>query len=53
MFRQESSKTPGEGIVFSRDARFGQGIEESGFADVGQTDDTAFERHMVFLWFAD
>ena len=26
-------------------ARLGQGVEEGGFADVGQADDTAFEGH--------
>jgi hypothetical protein len=38
-----------EGIIFRRNARFGQGVEEGGFADVGQADDAAFERHLFSL----
>lgn len=32
-----------EGIVLRRDTRLGQGVEESGLADVGQADDAALE----------
>jgi hypothetical protein len=32
-----------EGIVLRLDARRGQGVEQGGLADIGQTDDTAFE----------
>jgi len=34
-----------ERIVLRRDTRFGQGIEESGLAHIGQADDAAFETH--------
>jgi hypothetical protein len=32
-----------ERVILSRDARLGQGVEEGGFADVGQADDAAFQ----------
>jgi len=38
-----------EGEVFGVDARFGQGIEERGLADVGKSDNTAFETHDQIL----
>ncbi len=34
-----------EGEVGRFNTRFGERIEQGGFADVGQTDDTAFESH--------
>jgi hypothetical protein len=34
-----------ERVVLGGDAGLGQGVEEGGFADVGQADDAAFERH--------
>jgi hypothetical protein len=34
-----------ERIVLGRDARLGEGVEESGLADVGQAHDAAFEAH--------
>ena len=36
---------PAERVIFRRDAGLGQRIEESGLADIGQTDDSAFEAH--------
>ena len=38
-----------EGIVFRRDARLGQRVEQGGFSDVGQANDAAFETH-GFSW---
>ena len=38
-----------ERIVGRVDAGLGQGVEEGGFADVGQADDAAFQRH-GFSW---
>jgi hypothetical protein len=34
-----------KGVILSRDARFGQGVEQGGFANVGQTHDAAFQTH--------
>ena len=34
-----------KGVVFSRNARFGEGIEQGGFTDVGQTNNAAFQAH--------
>ena len=34
-----------ERVVFRRDTRLGQRIEQGGFADIGQADDAAFQRH--------
>ena len=36
-----------EGIVFCRDARFGDGVEQRGFAYVWQADDTAFHNGLT------
>jgi hypothetical protein len=36
-----------ERIVLSRDARLGERVEQRGLADIGQTDDTAFETHRI------
>jgi len=35
-----------ERVVRRFDARFGQGVEKSGFANVGQANDAAFEAHV-------
>ena len=45
LFRKESLKTPGIGIILGRNARLGQGVEESGFTNIGQANDAAFQRH--------
>jgi len=42
-----------ERVVGGIDAGLGQGVEEGGFADVGQADDAAFQRHGFSLGFAD
>src|SRR5262249_52149315 len=34
-----------KGVVLRRDAGFGKGVEQSGLAHVGQSDDTALEAH--------
>jgi hypothetical protein len=34
-----------ERVVFSGDARFGQGVEEGRFSDIRESDDAAFEAH--------
>ena len=34
-----------EGVVFSRDTRFGEGVEQGGLAYVGQAHDAAFQTH--------
>ncbi len=34
-----------EGVILRRNAGLGQGVEEGGLADVGQSDDAAFEAH--------
>ena len=47
LIRNGASKTPGERIIRGFNAGFGQGIEESGFADVRQADDAALERHEI------
>jgi len=36
-------------IVLRSDARFGQGVEQGGFANVGQTHDAAFQTHKNIL----
>ncbi len=46
LFRQESSTAPAKRIVRGLNAGFGQGIEQGGFADVGQADDAALESHI-------
>ncbi len=38
-----------ERIVLRGDARLGQRIEQGGFADIGQSDDTAFQTHCCSL----
>ena len=38
-----------ERIVFSGNARFGEGVEEGRFTDVGQANDAAFEAHDKIL----
>ena len=38
-----------ERIVFRRDARLGQRIEQGGFAHIGQADDSAFQTHVLSL----
>jgi len=43
------SNRPALGVIFCRDARFGQGVEQGGFANVGQTHDAAFQTHGNFL----
>ena len=45
LFQKEFSAARGKGIVFSGHAGLGQCVEESGFADVWQSDDSAFETH--------
>jgi len=40
---------PPLGVILSRDARFGQGVEQGGFANVGQTHDAAFQTHKNIL----
>ena len=40
---------PALGVILSRDARFGQGVEQGGFANVGQTHDAAFQTHKNIL----
>ena len=40
---------PAKGVVLGGDTGLGQGIEEGGLADVGQADDSAFERHDEIL----
>jgi hypothetical protein len=35
-----------ERVVLGSDARLGEGIEQGGLADIGQTDDTAFQTHV-------
>jgi len=40
---------PALGVILSRNAGFGQGVEKGGFANVGQTHDAAFEAHEIFL----
>ena len=42
------SNTPALRIVLRRNTGFGQGVEESGLAHVGQAHDSAFERHECF-----
>ena len=43
------SNCPALGVILSRDARFGQGVEQGGFANVGQTHDAAFQTHKNIL----
>ena len=43
------SEIPALGVILSRDARFGQGVEQGGFANVGQTHDAAFQTHKNIL----
>ena len=42
-----------ERIVGGIDAGLGQGVEKGGFADVGQADDAAFQRHGFSFGFAN
>ena len=34
-----------KGVVFCSNARFGEGVEQGGLANVGQTHDAAFQTH--------
>ena len=40
---------PALGVILSRDARFGQGVEQGGLANVGQAHDAAFQTHIDIL----
>jgi hypothetical protein len=40
---------PALGVILCRDARFGEGVEQGGFANVGQTHDAAFQTHKNIL----
>ena len=44
--QKASSNAPPLGVILGRDAGFGQGVEQGGFADVGQTHDAAFQTHI-------
>ena len=39
-----------KGKFSASDTRIGQGIEQSGLADIGQADDAAIKTHSVFLF---
>jgi hypothetical protein len=42
---KEFSESPACRVVFRRDARFGQRIEQGGFSDVRQANDAALQTH--------